>query len=58
MIEEPKKSEWDILQELPDPEYLRRTILPLLHSVRKLNFSFKFNKKKFSNKLGTNTSRY
>lgn len=36
MSEQIKKSDFEILQELPDEEYLRRTILPLLHPALKL----------------------
>ena len=30
---EPKKSEWELLNELSDGDYLRRTVLPLLYPV-------------------------
>ena len=36
VADEQKKSEWDILQESTDDEYLRRTVMPLLHPVKTL----------------------
>ena len=40
--DEQKKSEWDILQESTDDEYLRRTVMPLLHPVKTYNKSIFF----------------
>ena len=32
--EAPEKSEWELLNELDNVEYMRRTILPLLYPVK------------------------
>lgn len=33
LTEEIKKTDWELLQETNDEEYLRKTVMPLLHPV-------------------------
>lgn len=40
LTDEPKKSDWELLQESSDDDYLRRTVMPLLHPV--INFLINF----------------